>query len=151
MNPSESVSLCVRGCTSLVSLFFFNDTATTEIYTLSLHDALPIYQAGRALGYVQPDRRLPAAAAAVRAAVAVDGWAVHRGCPALAGAVRPGARGAVGHGGRAADLCHLVVGAAAVADVWRAAAPVRADAAAHPPCCSADRRYRSFGTGGPCA
>src|SRR2546429_3025910 len=25
-----------------VSLFFFNDTATTEIYTLSLHDALPI-------------------------------------------------------------------------------------------------------------
>src|SRR2546427_800011 len=32
--------------------FFFNDTATTEIYTLSLHDALPIshaHQAGRAL------------------------------------------------------------------------------------------------------
>src|ERR1044071_2284250 len=28
--------------------FFFNDTATTEIYTLSLHDALPIYQAPRA-------------------------------------------------------------------------------------------------------
>src|SRR5687768_17729539 len=26
-------------------LFFFNDTATTEIYTLSLHDALPIYAA----------------------------------------------------------------------------------------------------------
>ena len=25
-------------------IFFFNDTATTEIYTLSLHDALPIYQ-----------------------------------------------------------------------------------------------------------
>src|SRR2546430_4571417 len=24
-------------------VFFFNDTATTEIYTLSLHDALPIY------------------------------------------------------------------------------------------------------------
>src|SRR5258708_38398652 len=24
-------------------LFFFNDTATTEIYTLSLHDALPIF------------------------------------------------------------------------------------------------------------
>src|SRR2546430_15698868 len=30
--------------------FFFNDTATTEIYTLSLHDALPIYQG--ALGRV---------------------------------------------------------------------------------------------------
>src|SRR6267378_8105700 len=26
----------------LVFFFFFNDTATTEIYTLSLHDALPI-------------------------------------------------------------------------------------------------------------
>src|SRR3989337_3582592 len=26
--------------------FFFNDTATTEIYTLSLHDALPIYRVG---------------------------------------------------------------------------------------------------------
>src|SRR5256885_15538805 len=25
-------------------IFFFNDTATTEIYTLSLHDALPIYE-----------------------------------------------------------------------------------------------------------
>ena len=27
---------------SFSSFFFFNDTATTEIYTLSLHDALPI-------------------------------------------------------------------------------------------------------------
>src|SRR3712207_8978706 len=26
-------------------MFFFNDTATTEIYTLSLHDALPIFAA----------------------------------------------------------------------------------------------------------
>src|SRR2546430_5415535 len=28
----------------LFTFFFFNDTATTEIYTLSLHDALPIFQ-----------------------------------------------------------------------------------------------------------
>src|SRR2546430_12890552 len=28
---------------SIFQLFFFNDTATTEIYTLSLHDALPIF------------------------------------------------------------------------------------------------------------
>src|SRR3712207_9411581 len=28
---------------SLMICFFFNDTATTEIYTLSLHDALPIW------------------------------------------------------------------------------------------------------------
>ena len=27
----------------VVFVFFFNDTATTEIYTLSLHDALPIW------------------------------------------------------------------------------------------------------------
>src|SRR3712207_7398743 len=27
-----------------MSIFFFNDTATTEIYTLSLHDALPIFR-----------------------------------------------------------------------------------------------------------
>src|SRR3712207_8398355 len=27
-------------------IFFFNDTATTEIYTLSLHDALPIWRRG---------------------------------------------------------------------------------------------------------
>src|SRR3712207_6907254 len=29
-------------CVCLIEFFFFNDTATTEIYTLSLHDALPI-------------------------------------------------------------------------------------------------------------
>src|SRR6267154_5117309 len=34
----------------LVLVFFFNDTATTEIYTLSLHDALPISTSGRPRG-----------------------------------------------------------------------------------------------------
>src|SRR5258708_23984996 len=34
--------LCRVGC-RLSCFFFFNDTATTEIYTLSLHDALPIW------------------------------------------------------------------------------------------------------------
>src|SRR5258708_18504969 len=29
--------------TLYIAFFFFNDTATTEIYTLSLHDALPIF------------------------------------------------------------------------------------------------------------
>src|SRR2546430_12187227 len=32
-----------RRCNDVFFFFFFNDTATTEIYTLSLHDALPIY------------------------------------------------------------------------------------------------------------
>src|SRR3989442_11907542 len=33
----------------MFSFFFFNDTATTEIYTLSLHDALPISRRRRRL------------------------------------------------------------------------------------------------------
>src|SRR5579859_8287644 len=33
--------------------FFFNDTATTEIYTLSLHDALPISLPGRAASHAR--------------------------------------------------------------------------------------------------
>src|SRR2546428_11882189 len=45
----SDVLLCCRQC-----FFFFNDTATTEIYTLSLHDALPIYHPEPA---AQPDRR----------------------------------------------------------------------------------------------
>src|SRR3712207_9309628 len=39
---------------SYVCLFFFNDTATTEIYTLSLHDALPIFRPVDAEGTVRP-------------------------------------------------------------------------------------------------
>src|SRR5439155_25711562 len=34
--------LCYYSPTIILFAFFFNDTATTEIYTLSLHDALPI-------------------------------------------------------------------------------------------------------------
>src|SRR2546421_7753540 len=45
--------------------FFFNDTATTEIYTLSLHDALPISTAGRG---ARPRRGRRAARPARRAA-----------------------------------------------------------------------------------
>src|SRR2546430_450819 len=42
------------------ALFFFNDTATTEIYTLSLHDALPIWRLRLAgcLAFIVGDRRL---------------------------------------------------------------------------------------------
>src|SRR2546422_6180294 len=34
--------MSLLACSQYCSCFFFNDTATTEIYTLSLHDALPI-------------------------------------------------------------------------------------------------------------
>src|SRR5256885_15910916 len=49
MRPLPSMFLVSMPSNSLISattmfiFFFFNDTATTEIYTLSLHDALPIY------------------------------------------------------------------------------------------------------------
>src|SRR3989449_7275142 len=44
-----------RRCRRLFALFFFfNDTATTEIYTLSLHDALPISQQGQPQGPDDP-------------------------------------------------------------------------------------------------
>src|SRR2546430_13889569 len=50
-SPSPGAPLRVPVCKTCRALrfsgffFFFNDTATTEIYTLSLHDALPISQA----------------------------------------------------------------------------------------------------------
>src|SRR2546430_4346119 len=37
-------SIILASFISRCIFFFFNDTATTEIYTLSLHDALPIFQ-----------------------------------------------------------------------------------------------------------
>src|SRR3712207_9104919 len=52
------------GCEFEDRVFFFNDTATTEIYTLSLHDALPICRtvaAGRgANGIRRPATSTPA-------------------------------------------------------------------------------------------
>src|SRR2546430_12515974 len=41
--------MCMSWNRMLFCFFFFNDTATTEIYTLSLHDALPISAADRDL------------------------------------------------------------------------------------------------------
>src|SRR2546430_11163603 len=49
---------CLRQDSSC--FFFFNDTATTEIYTLSLHDALPISPAPRAAGWWRRRRCPPA-------------------------------------------------------------------------------------------
>src|SRR3989441_13182296 len=50
----------------VIFFFFFNDTATTEIYTLSLHDALPIFDFGGA-------RASLCARADLRGARAADG------------------------------------------------------------------------------
>src|SRR5215471_21859972 len=48
------MSCCCLSHSFFFFFFFFNDTATTEIYTLSLHDALPICVAS-------PERRVRAA------------------------------------------------------------------------------------------
>src|SRR3712207_9428658 len=41
----------------LIKVFFFNDTATSEIYTLSLHDALPICRSHRNHGRSRDERQ----------------------------------------------------------------------------------------------
>src|SRR2546422_10914114 len=64
------------------SFFFFNDTATTEIYTLSLHDALPIYH-GAEEEVLAPSR----------------GRGVHGGVLALGARRRLGRREPPDHGG----------------------------------------------------
>src|SRR5690349_7458569 len=47
----------------MLLFFFFNDTATTEIYTLSLHDALPISGARGVTGDLEPAFNAPDAVA----------------------------------------------------------------------------------------
>src|SRR5439155_22808853 len=48
INPDlSSLFLCLYFLFSFLFFFFFNDTPTTEIYTLSLHDALPIWRRSR--------------------------------------------------------------------------------------------------------
>src|SRR2546429_4417962 len=51
----------------IFSFFFFNDTATTEIYTLSLHDALPIYAVDTSCATLRPDSSTLALSAAISA------------------------------------------------------------------------------------
>src|SRR2546427_12084289 len=64
-------------CRYVSVFFFFNDTATTEIYTLSLHDALPISR--RLFNVGSPPERTstaasrPAVSMAVRTAVSAGG------------------------------------------------------------------------------
>src|SRR5688572_32492251 len=61
----------------MLSLFLFNVTATTAIYTLSLHDALPISKASRsaaAKSKVRWSRRWSAASIAVTCCVCSGHW-----------------------------------------------------------------------------
>src|SRR5436309_15295924 len=43
MTPTVNITIWLTCSHYIYFFFFFNDTATTEIYTLSLHDALPIW------------------------------------------------------------------------------------------------------------
>src|SRR3712207_8413026 len=71
----------MSGCTLLV-FFFFNDTATTEIYTLSLHDALPIFPTHQLCLPMGPVP-MPAGAAEAGAAeaAATEALTAHGSCP----------------------------------------------------------------------
>src|SRR2546427_11482063 len=64
--------MCLTAALLFVFFFFFNDTATTEIYTLSLHDALPIsHSVPEGVEAPQPDdRRLETAVPALRVRLA---------------------------------------------------------------------------------
>src|SRR5256885_14316531 len=59
----------------ILFFFFFNDTATTEIYTLSLHDALPICLRGRAM-----QEAVPQGTGAMAAILGLDDEAVKSAC-----------------------------------------------------------------------
>src|SRR3712207_7205883 len=71
----------------MLYFFFFNDTATTEIYTLSLHDALPISARDRA--HADP---------AGEAVEPVRSDPLQRRAPADGAELPPGRRGAAGPG-----------------------------------------------------
>src|SRR6267154_6907597 len=57
LTRSNDLSVFPLLWSSLLFFFFFNDTATTEIYTLSLHDALPISPGPTACTAPQPAHR----------------------------------------------------------------------------------------------
>src|SRR5215475_14859753 len=84
--------------------FFFNDTATTEIYTLSLHDALPSFGQKKHGPTRRPARRSPHAAqppaSPTLAAQPITAAGVHAFSPGLS---------AAGHVTGAGDLRYLEV------------------------------------------
>src|SRR5258708_31714938 len=68
---------------ALSIFFFFNDTATTEIYTLSLHDALPIFDRSSIVTRSQYDGKLKRSSAprlSTRCTVSVSPSSRRRSC-----------------------------------------------------------------------
>src|SRR3989454_6055354 len=90
----------------LINFFFFNDTATTEIYTLSLHDALPIYHV-RLPHAARHGREARVRVGLDRRAARPDPRRLRRGDPPHARRQEPGGLGAAAEdhrGGGAARL-----------------------------------------------
>src|SRR3972149_5936060 len=58
LEDRKSTRLNSRHSQISYAVFFFNDTATTEIYTLSLHDALPIFETKSERHYLEERGRL---------------------------------------------------------------------------------------------
>src|SRR5688572_1949787 len=88
-------------------LFFFNDTATTEIYTLSLHDALPISRttlASPRLRQPTRDRLSPSVQPPAPQATAIEQR------PALAAHTGRGRRPTVSHSAPPLSDCHTLSG-----------------------------------------
>src|SRR2546426_8378164 len=83
-------------CLLSSSFFFFNDTATTEIYTLSLHDALPIFGGARS-----GKRRAAGTSSRAR-------WP-YRSSPAAARRRRPAARRPADRKSTRLNSSHLVI------------------------------------------
>src|SRR5258706_12308323 len=81
---SSPIAQVITASTSHSLFFFFNDTATTEIYTLSLHDALPILEGAGISG--SRARRSPQIAAA-RASLASN--LPGSGIPSTTATIRP--------------------------------------------------------------
>src|SRR2546430_17661709 len=66
-------------------VFFFNDPATTEIYTLSLHDALPIFRPGRCSAAGMPNESQAQLAIYLVSSTITTCWV---GTPENGGAIR---------------------------------------------------------------
>src|SRR3712207_4933025 len=98
---SKSTRLKSSHAQTAYALFFLNDTATTEIYTLSLHDALPIskpvHRGGRSCPMAACGAHAVLPAGAARARPPARLRAAHRG--RASGAPDAGRRGAAAAGG----------------------------------------------------
>src|SRR5205807_10429939 len=94
---------CLLLCIYLI--FFFNDTPTTEIYTLSLHDALPIYRHVQVAVAAEDAEDLHLVRVEL---IAVEGpEALERVPPAMLGAGPPGQRSEE-HTSELQSPCNLV-------------------------------------------